>query len=305
MIFSKATVYGGGLIGSGWAVCFMMHGVDVTIFDVDETRLQAVQANINHILAFLTSEEIAVLTQEQQVECLNRVKYTCDVKEAVENAEFIQENTPEKLPIKQSVIAAIEQYNSTAIIASSTSSMSITDIAANAKHPERIIAGHPFNPVYIVPLVELSKGEKTSQESIDKAYAFYKEVGKEPIVLKKECKGFVANYIQNALYNACHHLVTEGICDVVDVDKAVVFGPGIRWGLIGPYMVLELAGGDGGIYSRMTKYGLDPNIDLDAICRGVEEELSQRQEFEGTDHRGLEQFRDIGLVTYLKYHRMV
>jgi len=305
MTFSKATVYGGGLIGSGWAVCFMMHGIDVTVYDIDDDRLHAVKENIQRILDFLSAKEVSVLTQAQKEECLKRVSYTSRIKDAVEQAEFIQENTPEKLDVKRAVISSIERYNNTAIIASSTSSMSVTDIAVNARHPERIIAGHPFNPVYIMPLVELSKGEKTAQESIDLAYAFYKDVGKEPVVLNKECKGFIANYIQNALYKACHQLVTQGVCSVEDVDKAVVFGPGIRWGLIGPYMVLELAGGDGGIRSRMTKYGIDPDVDIETVCIGVAQELAHREVFEGKTHNSLERFRDIGLVEYLRYHRKV
>ncbi len=303
MIFDKVTVYGGGLIGSGWAVCFLTHGVNVTVYDLDDEKLEDAKNTIEDILDFFTEPGIEVLTPKQREECLTRISYTHDVKAAVENAEFIQENGPEKLPVKQAIIETIEKFNSTAIIASSTSGLLITDIAAKAKYPQRIIAGHPFHPVHIVPLVELAKGDDTSQEAIDKAYGFYKEIGKEPVVLLKECKGFIANSVQGALYDAALDLVSRGVCSVEDVDKAVTFGPGLRWGLMGPYMVLELAGGKGGIRGRMMKFNnSDNSIDIERICEGVNSEFANRSPKQGQDHKGLERFRDEGLIEFLKFH---
>lgn len=303
MIFDKVTVYGGGLIGSGWAVCFLTHGVNVTVYDLDEEKLEDAKNGIEDILNFFTEPGIEVLTQKQKEECLTRISYTHDVKAAVENAGFIQENGPEKLPVKQSIIETIEKFNSTAIIASSTSGLLITDIAAKAKYPQRIIAGHPFHPVHLVPLVELAKGDNTSQEAIDKAYEFYKEIGKEPVVILKECKGFIANSVQNAIYNAALDLVSRGVCSVEDVDKAVTFGPGLRWGLMGPYMVLELAGGRGGIRGRMMKFNnSDNSIDIEKICEGVSSEFANRSPKQGQDHKSLERFRDEGLIELLKFH---
>ncbi len=305
MTFNKATVYGGGLIGGGWALNFVMHGVETTVYDLDNEKLEATRMRMLDSLQFLSSDDVAVLSKEEAEKCMMRIRFTYDVKDAVADALFIQENTPEKLEIKQSVIKEIEKYNSNAIIASSTSSLFITDIARNALYPERIVAGHPFNPVHIVPLVELVKGDKTSQETIDKAYAFYKEIGKEPVILNRENKGFIANSIQNAIYEQCHKLITDGICSVEDLDRAMVYGPGIRLGLLGPYMVLELAGGNGGIRSRMTKYGINPDIDLEAICTGTESELRNRDEHHGRTHEEMERFRDRGLVNTLKYHKKI
>jgi 3-hydroxyacyl-CoA dehydrogenase len=305
MTFTKATVYGGGVIGSGWAINFIMNGIETTVYDVDDEKLADAKEAIENTLDFFMEGGIDVLTKKQRDECAARVKYTHDIKTAVADAVFIQENGPEKLPIKQSIIETIEQYNSTAIIASSTSGQLITDIAAKAKYPQRIIAGHPFNPVHLVPLVELAKGEKTSQEAIDKAYKFYKEIGKEPVVLLKECKGFIANSIQNALHVESQNLVAQGVCSVEDADRAVVFGPGLRWGLIGPFMVLELAGGSGGIRGRFAKYGggnSDKGLDHETMFKGVDAELANRTEKQGKDHKGLERFRDEGLIKLLKYH---
>ncbi|MFZ7134279.1 MAG: 3-hydroxyacyl-CoA dehydrogenase family protein [Eubacteriales bacterium] len=316
MIINRATVYGGGLIGSGWALCFLTHGVNVTVYDLDDEKLNLTKDNIERVLDFFTEPNISVLTGEQKEECISRVTYTSDVRAAVEQAEFIQENGPEKLPIKQSIIKTIEQYNTTAIIASSTSGLLISDIAAEAKYPERIIAGHPYNPVHLVPLVELAKGDVTSQEVIDKAYQFYKEIGKEPIVLMKECKAFICNRLQNALNREAQDLVYRGVCSVEDVDKAVTFGPGLRWGLMGPHMILELAGGKGGIHECMTKYKISeetfkdmakwtqlPEGYIEMARKGVEDEFINRTVKEGKNHDELERFRDEGLINLLKFHQ--
>lgn len=302
MLFHNVTVYGGGLIGSGWAACFLKSGATVTVYDLDEEKLSEAKASIKAMLHFFTEPDIEVLTPEQKEECLGRVSYTCDVRAAVEHAEFIQENGPERLEIKQSMVEAIEEFNATAILASSTSALLITDIAAKAKFPQRIIAGHPFHPVHIVPLVELSGGEHTSQEALDQAYGFYKQIGKEPVVLQKECRGFIANSIQNVVYNEALDLVSRGVCTVEDLDKAMTFGPGLRWGLMGPYLVLELAGGKGGIWARMMKFPNPDNIDIEMICGGVGAEISRRSPGHGNDQEGLARFRDRGLVEILKYH---
>ena len=315
MVFNNVTVYGGGLIGSGWAVSFITHGVNVKVFDVDKVQLQATEVRIKKALDFLSEPGINVLTEEQKQECLKRIAYTTDASVAVERADFIQENGPEKLATKQSIIKEIEKYNSTAIIASSTSGLLVTEIAKYARYPERIIGGHPFHPVYLVPLVELAKGQMTSQSAIDKAYQFYKEIGKEPIVLQKECKGFICNRLQNALNREAQDLVYRGVCTVEDVDKALTFGPGLRWALMGPHLILELAGGADGIRGCLTRYGnseemyLDmakwtkrPEGYIDIACDGVKEELNNRSLNEGRDQEGLERFRDLGLINLLKFH---
>lgn len=317
MIFEKATVYGGGLIGSGWATAFLLGGVEVTVFDINEESLKSTEGNIDHILEFFASPEINVLTAERKDSIKNRVHFTTNIREAVEDAVFIQENGPEKLEIKQSIIKAIEEYNTDAIIATSTSGLRITDIAREARYPGRIIAGHPFNPVHLMPLVELCKGELTDQGSIDCAFQFYTEIGKVPVVLNSECKGFICNRIQSAINREVQDLVYRGVCSVEDIDKAVTFGIGLRLGLMGPHMILELGGGPGGISSNLTRYkseGLNKDLatwtvrptGYQAIAEaGTAEELRRRRPEQGNDHDSLERFRDRGLVYFLKYHDML
>lgn len=315
-MFKNVCVYGGGQIGGAWAAVFAKAGCNVVVYDLNDEAIAAGKAEIEKKLSFFAAPGVDALTQEQLKDALARVSYTTDVKTAVENAEFIQENGPENIKIKRSIIAAIEEFNSTAIIASSTSGLLISDIAAEAKHPERIVGGHPYNPVHLIPLVELAKGEKTSDETLQKAKEFYESIGKVPVILQKECLGFICNRIQMALNREAHDLVYRGVASVEDVDKAVVFGPGLRWGLLGPHLVQEMGGGKGGIrgiqthigptteawLEDMAKWTKSPEGYVDIAEAGVAEEMAHRQEFEGRDHDSVEQFMGRGLVTLLKFH---
>lgn len=316
MTFKKVCVYGSGTIGIGWAVQFALKGIDVVMYDVNEEKLAYALKEANDRLDFFSGEEINVLSKEERLICGKRISCTADIKTAVADVEFIQENGPESLEIKHSIISAIEEYNSNAIIASSTSGILVSNIAAGAKHPERIIGTHPYNPVYLIPLVEIAKGDNTAQETVDKTVRFYKEIGKEPIVLNKECPGFVCTRMQIALNREAHSLVYKGICSVEDVDKAVTFGSGLRWGLMGPHLIQELGGGPGGIrhqlkhiaptlkpwFEDMEKWTCSPPEYEDIAYEGVKEELAHRTPSEGQDQEGLKRFRDNGLVMLLKYH---
>ena len=296
----KVTVYGSGLIGCGWAVCFLRGGKEVTIYDIDDNKLNAARKEIERALDFFKRQDVAIIDEAQKIEYLKRLKFTCNVQEAVCEAEFIQESGPENLEIKKSMLAAIEQFNSTAIIASSTASLSITDIAADAKHPGRVVAGHPFLPVHIMPLVEVVGGEKTDPEVVKRVVSIYQSIGKCPITLKKEQKGFVANSIQNAVYQTVVRLVSEGVCTVRDADLAMINGPGLRWSLLGPFLVMELAGGAGGIERRIQKFkGSGTAVDFQTICDGTKGELSARLPQEGNTHEGLEDYRNRKLLELL------
>ena len=315
-MFKNVCVYGGGQIGGAWAAVFAKAGCNVMVYDLNDAAIANAKEGIEKKLSFFAAPGVDALTKEQLADALARIQYTTDVKTAVENAEFIQENGPENAAIKRSIIAEIEKYNTTAIIASSTSGLLISDIAAEAKYPERIVGGHPYNPVHLIPLVELAKGEKTSDETLQKAKAFYDSVGKVAVILQKECLGFICNRIQIALNREAHDLVYRGVASVEDVDKAVVFGPGLRWGLLGPHLVQEMGGGKGGIrhiqthigptteawLEDMAKWTKSPEGYVDIAEAGVKEEMSHRQEFEGRDHDGVEEFMSKGLITLLKYH---
>ena len=202
----KVACLGGGIIGSSWAITYAMHGKDVTIRDINEEQLQRSREQMKKSLDALV--EAHAITTERKQEIISSVKFTLSVEEALNGAHVVQENGPERLEIKQAILEEAEKYiESDTLYASSTSGLSITDIAANAIHPERCVGAHPYNPPHLIPLVELTKGEKTSQSVVDLAYEFYQSVGKEAVVLKKECPGFISNRLQLALYREMVDLV--------------------------------------------------------------------------------------------------
>ena len=320
MTFNKVTVYGGGLIGSAWATNFIMAGLNVTIYDVNQERTANAKILVDKNLDFFSDPEIGVLTSDEKARLSASIFYTDNVETAVKDAEFIQENGPDNLEIKQSIIATIEEFNTTGIICSSTSTNPTSEMAQNAKHPERILVGHPFNPVHLMPLVEISGGEKTAPEVIEKVKAFYLEVGKEPVIVKKEINSFLVNRLQAVLNREVMNLVYNGYCSVEDIDKAVIFGMGMRLGLIGPYFVQELAN-TGGIRAQLmygprapgspppqprpnppTWFTQPPDDYVDVICNGVQEAFNNRPPEQGKDHDSLLRFRDKGLVNLLKFH---
>lgn len=311
----KVAVYGTGLIGSAWGVDFLRNDCNVFFYDLDDEKLAAAKQSLQEYFDFLM--QAGVMTEETVAACMARAVFTTDVKTAVEDTVFIQENGPERIAIKQSIIADIERYcPDSAVIGSSTSGLLISDIAANAKHPERIVGGHPYNPVYLIPLVELSKGEKTSQASIDAAVAFYRSVGKEPIVLQKECPGFISNRIQMAINREAYDLVYRGVCSVEDVDRAVTFGPGLRWAIIGPHLVNQLTGGKGGfrftaeVFAPVTKAWLEdmarwteaPEEYTEIAIQGIADEMAHREPGTGQTDEELIAYRNKGLVELLKFH---
>ena len=215
------------------------------------------------------------------------------------------------------IVNDVEKYASEdAIIASSTSGLLITEIAKNAKHPERFIGAHPYNPPHLIPLVEITKGEKTKEENVQLAYDLYKSIKKEPVILQKEALGFICNRIQMAVYREVSDLVMRGVCSIEDADKAVTYGPGIRWAIMGPSLVFELGGGQGHIDGLMNhlndsiKLWLNDMADwkefpeqFPEIAReGVEESLKNRPKEIGNTDESLAEYRDKMLIEILKLH---
>ena len=311
----KVACIGSGLIGSGWATYFALKGLETTMFDIDESKLEEAVERIKSNLKFLYEAE--VIDERAFNQCIERITVTTDMKKAVEDAEVIQENGPENYEIKQKIIKDIELYGKKdAIIASSTSGLLITEIAKGANHPERIIGAHPYNPVQLIPLVEITKGEATESVYIDKAVSFYQSIDKEPIVLKKEALGFISNRLALALYREAVEIVERGICTVEEVDKACCFGPGLRYALMGPNLIYQLGGGKYGIQGALAHMG--PSVEKwwedmadwkkwpegygERVQKGVDEEMENRRESHGKTNEDIAMFRDKGLIMLLKYH---
>lgn len=248
----RVACYAAGIIGSSFAVNFAVKGMDCNVYVTNEDRAQRGQAAIERVLDTLIS--LGGISPDARSAVLSRIHVTTDPAEAFRDVALIQENGPEKPEIKAEIMSIIDQYApADAVFASSTSGMSITKIAETAQHPERCIGAHPFNPPHLIPLVELTKGEKTGDKYLEKALEIYRAAGKEPIVLKKEKIGFVANRLSHVVLREAMALLAEGVCSVEDIDRALVYGPGIRWASIGQIMVGEL-GSPGGVKAGMDRF---------------------------------------------------
>ena len=205
----RAACVGGGVIGSSWAIQFAMRGLAVTLYDINDEQLKRSEAQMHKSLDAL--EQFNAITPERRGEIVAAIRLTTSMEEAVADAQFIQESGPERLEIKQSILAQVEACAAAdALYASSTSGLLISDIAAKAAHPERCVGAHPYNPPHLIPLVELTSGGKTDPALLRLAYDFYQSIGKEAVLLRRECPGFIANRLQLALYREVQDLVMRG-----------------------------------------------------------------------------------------------
>lgn len=306
---------GGGVIGSSWAIQFAMKGLDVTLYDINEEQLKKSSDQMHKSLEALV--QYNAITAQQCAELVARVNLTTSIEEAVRGAQFIQESGPERLEIKQSILAQVEESAAEdAIYASSTSGLLISDIAAKAAHPERCVGAHPYNPPHLIPLVELTSGEKTDPEILQTAYDFYQSIGKEAVLLRKECPGFIANRLQLALYREVQDLVMRGVCSVEDVDKALVYGPGLRWAIFGHNMIMQL-GNPGGLtgmvqmlgnsgdkwLADMASWTHQPDNWAEVAQPGVDAEMARFPEHIGHTNAECAAYRDQMLIELLKLHR--
>lgn len=312
----KIACVGAGTIGSSWATNFAMKGYVVCVYDINEEQLNIARENVQKNLDLLQEKE--VLSAQEVVDTKELVSYTTNLKEAVSDAQFIQESGPENYDIKNSVLTSVEEFTGEdTIIASSTSGLYITEIAKILKNPGRCVGGHPYNPPHLMPLVEVVKGEATDEEAFDCAYDFYKALGKEPVKLNKEVSGFISNRLQVALYREAIDLVMNGVCSVEDMDKAVVYGPGLRWGIMGPNLIFHLGAGDLGIRGLLTKLHDSTAMRLKEMARWTEEpaewpevaeagvllEAANRSGEQGRTIPEMISYRDDMLIEYLKLHK--
>ena len=313
---SSIAVIGAGTIGCSWSLNFAWKGKKVRLYDIAEEALERAKKQIAKDISVLINND--VMKPEQEAEIFANIEFSTDLAYVLEGAQFIQECGPEDYGMKHKIMANLEEYAADdAIIATSTSGLLVTTIGENMKHPERLIGAHPYNPPHLLPLVEIVKGEKTDDMPVKDAYDFYEEIGKEPVVVNKEVSGFIANRIQVAVFREMIDLVKNGVCSLEDADKATLYGPGLRWGLMGPMLVLHLGGGPGGIRSNMEKqvesYDLRladmadwknfPTDLADLADEGMQVELSHRDPSMGRSLEELYQWRDEKLIEVLKIHK--
>jgi len=238
----NVAIVGTGLIGASWAAQYLARGLDVIATDPAPDAEANLRKGVDEAWKLLT-----VIGLAPGARC-DRLTFTADLKEAVSKADFVQENVPERLMLKARVFAQMDAAAPPhAILASSASGITMDAIQSNCKSPERCVIGHPFNPPHVIPLVEVVGGAKTSETVIERAMAFYASIGKKPIRLRKALPGHVGNRLQAALYREILYLIQQGVVSVEDADIAVSYGPGLRWGVMGPSLQWHLGGGPGGI----------------------------------------------------------
>lgn len=300
---SRVAIIGGGLIGSSWAALFLAHGLEVSVQDpVDgfETRVREfVSRAWPDLKAFGAKEDIPPF---------ERLHFAHDIESACQNVDFVQECGPDRIGVKRLIVAEIEAaLDPDILISSSTSALLASDIQEGAQHPERILVGHPFNPPHLMPLVEIVAGRLTSASAVAEAREFYTRLKREVILVEKEVIGHIANRLSAALFREAVHLVSAGIASVEDVDRAVSFGPGLRWALMGPHLTYHLGGGAGGYRGYMKHLGPtqtdrwaelgEPELNPETIAKlveGVDAELL------ALDQDRLAEMRDKALVGLIK-----
>jgi 3-hydroxyacyl-CoA dehydrogenase len=238
----RIAIVGAGVIGASWAAEYLARGFDVIATDPAPNAEANLRKYIDEAWKDLTTISLSKGASR------DRLTFTTDLKEALSKADFVQENGPERPDFKIKLFAQMDEVTPVdSLMASSSSGITPSVIQSKCKHPERVLVGHPFNPPHIIPLVEVVGGTKTSPEAIQQALAFYAAIGKKPIHLKKELPGHVANRLQAALYREVMYLIQYDVLSVEDADVAVSYGPGLRWGAMGPSLQWHLGGGPGGI----------------------------------------------------------
>ncbi|GLO65447.1 MULTISPECIES: 3-hydroxyacyl-CoA dehydrogenase NAD-binding domain-containing protein [Oceanobacillus] len=246
----KVAVIGTGVIGNGWITRFLANGCEVVAYDPAHGAKERTMQTIEN--AWESVEQLGLKEGASR----DSLTFVDSIEEAVKDAHLIQESVPERYELKHGVLKEIDRFaHSNTIIGSSTSGIKPTDLQIDLNHPERLIVAHPFNPVYLLPLVEIVGGEATTKEIKDKALAYYESLQMKPMVIEKEIEGFVADRLMEALWREALHLVNDGIATTEEVDKAVTYGAGLRWAQMGPFMTFHLAGGNEGMRHMLEQFG--------------------------------------------------
>jgi carnitine 3-dehydrogenase len=294
-------VIGTGVIGGGWAAHFLRMGYDVVAWDPGPQAESRLRSLVDTAWPALTRLGLGDGADR------SRLRFAGSMTEALAGAHFVQESSPEVLDSKVALLAAIDAATpAEVVIGSSTSGFAMSDMAVECATPGRLVVGHPFNPPYLIPLVEVVGGARTDPAAVAWAEAFYTRAGKVCLTLDHEVPGFVANRLQEALWREALHMVDSGQATVQQIDDSIAYGPGLRWALMGPMLTFHLAGGEGGMAHMLDHFGpalLEPWTRLaaptltsllrDRVVAGADEEAGGRSVTE------LEQQRDAFLVDLL------
>lgn len=247
---SRVGLLGGGVIGGGWAARFLLNGVDVKLFDPDPDAPRKVGEVVANARRAITKLVMPALPTE------GTLTFVASPEEAATDVDFVQESAPERLEVKQDLLRrASTAAGPDTVFGSSTSGLLPTLMQHGMRHPERLVVGHPFNPVYLLPLVEVCGGEQTSAAAADRAAEVYASIGMRPLRLHKEIDGFVADRLLEALWREALWLVNDGVATAEQIDDAIRFGAGLRWSFMGTFLVYRIAGGEAGMRHFMAQFG--------------------------------------------------
>ena len=247
---NKIAVVGTGVIGTGWIIRFLFNKKKIKIFDPSEKQKKFLLDELKRTAPLLKK------FYKSNININNQLEFCSSIKAAVSDADLIQENTPENEKLKIRIIKEISHHSKkSAIIASSSSGLLPSRIQSKAQHPERVLIGHPFNPVYLLPLVEIVPGKKTAKKNILKANKFYTKMGMKTLILKKELPGYLSDRLQESMWRESLHIINEGFASTKDLDDAIIYGPGLRWSLMGTFLTFHLAGGEMGMKHMLEQFG--------------------------------------------------
>ena len=295
-------VIGTGVIGAGWAVRALAHGRDVVAWDPAPGWQAGLRAAVEN--AWPALEELGLHAGASQ----DRLHCADSLGEACEAADFVQENAPEQMELKRSLHSGLDAATADhVVIASSTSGLLPTEMQSRCRHPERLVVGHPFNPVYLLPLVEVLGGKRTASQSIDRAMAFYTDIGMHPLRVRKEIEGFLSDRLQEALWRELLHLVNDDVASTEELDAAIVYGPGLRWACMGTCLAFHMAGGEQGMHHFMKQFGPALKLPWTRLeAPELTDELigkmaaGTRQQAAGRTVRELERLRDECLIAIMR-----
>jgi carnitine 3-dehydrogenase len=246
----RVALLGGGVIGGGWAARFLLRGSDVTLYDPDPDAGAAVEVMLQNARRAAARLSLAPAGREGELTIAGTVE------DAVAGADLVQESAPEREPMKRELLAEADRAAPPgAIITSSTSGLLPSRISAGMRNPQRFCVAHPFNPVYLLPLVELCGGEHTSIETIARAAELFSAVGMSPLHVRTEIDGFIADRLMEAMWREAVWLVHDDVATAAEIDEAIRLGPGLRWAFMGPFMTYRIAGGEDGMRHFMEQFG--------------------------------------------------
>ena len=298
----RVAIVGAGVIGSGWAARCLAHGLDVIAWDPAAGAERRLRDSVANAWPALTRVGLAPGADPA------RLRFVDDLAACVGGADFVQESAPENEDLKRRMLAEIDAAAAPhVIIASSSSGLLPSSIQADCRHPGRIVIGHPFNPVYLLPLVEVLGGARSSPAALDAAIAFYASLSMRPLRVRTEVPGYISDRLQEALWRELLHMVTEGVATTAEIDDAIRFGPGLRWAFMGTCLTFHMAGGDQGMRHMLAQFGpalqlpwtklVAPALTDALVDRMVEGTAAQAA---GRSVKQLERYRDDALISIME-----